>query len=88
MEELMEANSMSSSIGPSDTTIALVKHNNKTPKKQRPKVDKSEVTCFACGEKGHFRGNPDCKLFKPKEGSGELSLEKEFEKSSSSKKGK
>jgi hypothetical protein len=91
LEEQMEANSGVNASSNSEQ-IAVVKHTNKAEKKGKPKpVDKSSITCYACGLKGHYRGSKECKgkVASNSDDTNTLSLEDEFKKAAAiAKKGK
>lgn len=69
--------------------VNVIKHSNKAITKpqsnEKKSKDLSKVTCYACSEKGHYRGNKICPMFKTKEQQGEVSLSKEFAKSTTGK---
>jgi hypothetical protein len=95
VEETLEVNSSSSnsSAKKSDKVekINVVKHSNKAvtkPKSNAGKKDLSSITCFACQNKGHYKGAKECPLYKPKTSSNdvqEVNLSTEFAKSTKGK---
>jgi hypothetical protein len=70
---IMDANPLG---GKRKDRINVTKHSNKaitkpkwTPRKEDshlPKKDLSEVVCFGCQKKGHYKNSKECPLFKKK----------------------
>jgi len=65
--------------------INVTKHSNKAISKPqsngKKSKDLSKITCYACNQKGHYRGNKTCPMYKTKDQQGEANLSKEFAKS-------
>jgi hypothetical protein len=88
LEDMMDANSGVNASSNQDQ-LAVLKHSTKIAKKNKP-VDKAALKCFTCGQKGHFRGAPECKGSKKKSKTSSsdtseeapLNLEAEFTKGS------
>jgi hypothetical protein len=93
VSETMNRNASSSKVkilrsGPGKQ-INVVKHSNKASNKpqssDKKAKDKSKITCYACNQKGHYRGDKACPMYKSKEAQAEVSLSKEFAKSTTGK---
>jgi hypothetical protein len=65
LEDVMEANSGIDASSNNQDQLAVIKHTSKVAKKNNP-LDKASLKCFTCGQKGHFRGAPECKGSKKK----------------------